>query len=611
MRSTNKQTMRITNSLLLGAAALIWASAPGLAQDGRAPAVPPMPGKPAANTLAAKPAPAPTRTAQADIPPPTTDNVAAPTTDAPPTTSDTAAPTTEPAPVASAPPAAAPAPVTRPAPAAVAAPAPTTTAPAVTNTAPSATPTTFTAAPSATPAAAAPATPAATAPDTPAFVPAIQEASNAPAGAATAEPQGDPDDTNSIVATVNDESISDYEVRQRVALYLATSGINQQLTPEQRKSIRAQILETLESEKLQLQEAVKKKITVSPTEVDKRINAMMSDNKFTIQQLRQTLTAAGASEEALRSQITASIAWMKAVQDQYGDRVNITPDMVDAEMRRHAEGANKPHYRVMEIFLPVDNPEQDGKVKKDAESILAQLRQGAPFAMVARQFSQHPSAATNGDMGWINDGQLAPELNSALAKLAVGEISEPVRSAGGYYILGLRERQEPMGTRIETAPSTTGPAGTLPLARFLFPVNPKSPKAELDNVMAVAHQLQQRFNGCTALEQVHKQMQGTVYNNLGDIRLADLSPQIQKAMENSGPGDAATPFFSDAGIELIVRCDKRPEIKTVYVMPTRQQVEDQLFQSQISALARRYLRDLRRASNIQVRDDSRPDALIR
>ena len=595
MRSTNKQTMRITNRLLLGAAALIWASAPGLAQDDSARA----------------PVAKPLRMAQADIPPPTTDDVAAPTADSAPITDDVAAPTTQPAPVASVPvvppraaaPAAA-APVSRPAPAAAAAPARSNTAPAVASTTPSAAPATAADTPSATP--------AATTPATPAFVPAIQEASTAPADAKAAEPQGDPDDSNSIVATVNDESISDYEVRQRVALYLATSGINQQLTPEQRKSIRAQILETLESEKLQLQEAVKKKITVSPTEVDKRINAMMSDNKFTIQQLRQTLTAAGASEEALRSQITASIAWMKAVQDQYGDRVNITPEMVDAEMRRHAEGANKPHYRVMEIFLPVDNPEQDGKVKKDAENILVQLRQGAPFAMVARQFSQHPSAATNGDMGWINDGQLAPELNSVLAKLAVGEISEPVRSAGGYYILGLRERQEPLGTKIETAKTgVTGPAGTLPLARFLFPVNPKSPKSELDNVMAVAVQLQQRFNGCATLEQVHKQMQGTVYNDLGNIRLGDLSPQIQKAMENSGPGDAAVPFISDAGIELIVRCDQRPQLKTAYVMPTRQQVEDQLFQSQISALARRYLRDLRRASNIQVRDDSRPDALIR
>jgi peptidyl-prolyl cis-trans isomerase SurA len=279
----------------------------------------------------------------------------------------------------------------------------------------------------------------------------VQEAKNNDAAVIDAGPDAG-NDTDSVIATVNDESISDFELRQRVALYLALNGINQQLTAEQKTRMRGQILDQLEAEKVQLQEAQKKKITVSPIEVDKRINGMMQDNHFTMEQLRENLTKAGASEEALRAQITASIAWQKAVQDEYGDRVNVTPDMVDAEMQRYAEGANKPHYHVMEIFLPVDNPELDPKVKKDAEEVQNQLHQGAPFRVVARQFSQHPSAATGGDMGWINEGQLAPELNTALSKLEVGAITDPIRSTGGYYVLALAERQEPLGTKIDTAP---------------------------------------------------------------------------------------------------------------------------------------------------------------
>jgi peptidyl-prolyl cis-trans isomerase SurA len=446
----------------------------------------------------------------------------------------------------------------------------------------------------------------------PADKPAVQEAKNNDAGVIDATADKLANDSNSIVATVNDESISDFELRQRMALYLALQGINQQLTPEQRARIRSQILEVVESEKVQLQEAVKKKITVSPVEVDKRLNGMMQDYHFTLPQLRQNLINAGASEEALRAQITASIAWQKAVQDEYGDRVNVTPEMVDAEMARYAEGANKPHYHVVEIFLPVDNPEQDAKVKKDALEVETQLHQGAPFPVVARQFSQHPTAATGGDMGWINDGQLAPELNAKLSTMEVGSISEPIRSTGGYYILGLRERQEPLGTKIAEAPTgITGPAGTLPLARLLFPVNPRAPKSQLEEIMKVATQIQQHYSGCAQLDELHNKMTGTVYMNLGDAKLADLSPQIQEAMKGSRSGDAAPPFLSEAGVELIGRCDKRIEVKTAYVMPTRQQVEDQLFQTQIAALARRYLRDLKRDANIQVRDDSKPDALIR
>ncbi|HEY2011798.1 MAG TPA: peptidylprolyl isomerase [Rhizomicrobium sp.] len=430
--------------------------------------------------------------------------------------------------------------------------------------------------------------------------------------ATTIDATADKTDSDSIVATVNDESVSDYELRQRVALYLALNGINQQLTPEQRTRIRGQILEVLESEKLQLQEAVKKKITVSPVEVDKRLNAMIEEYHFTIQQLRQNLVNAGASEDALRSQITASIAWQKAVQDEYGDEVNITPAMVNAELQRYAEGANKPHYHVMEIFLPVDNPEQNDKVKKDAEEVERQLHQGAPFPVVARQFSQHPTAATGGDMGWVNAGQLAPELDATLAKLAVGTISDPIRSTGGWYVIALRERQEPMGTKIAEVPTgPTGPAGTLPLARLLFPTGPRPPKDQLDQIMQVATQIQQHYAGCAQLDELHNKMSGTVYMDLGDAKLSDLAPQIQDAMKNTKPGDAAAPFLSEAGIELIGRCDKRIEVKTAYVMPTRQQVEDQLFQNQIATMARRYLRDLKRDANIQVRDNSKPDALIR
>jgi peptidyl-prolyl cis-trans isomerase SurA len=546
--------MRIATTLLLGAAVLVGVSAAGLAQDAgfkpAPPAVAPLKSdtRQAAIATAKAPAHAAAKPAAQDAPP-TTDNVAAPT-DA------SAAPTAE------------------------AAVADKPDAPRDTNGDP--------------------------------VKPEVQEAKNNNAAVIDATAEKLANDSNSIVATVNDESISDYELRQRTALYLALNGISQQLTPEQRTRIRGQILDVLEAEKVQLQEAVKKKITVSPVEVDKRLNGMMADYHFTIQQLRQNLLNAGASEEALRAQITASIAWQKTVQDEYGDQVNIKPEMVDAEMARYADGANKPHYRVMEIFLPVDNPEQDAKVKKDAQEVETQLHQGAPFPVVARQFSQHPTAATGGDMGWINDGQLAPELNTAIGKMDVGSISDPIRSTGGYYVLGLRERQEPLGTKIADAPTgATGPAGTLPLARLLFPAGAHIPKGQLDEIMKVAVQIQTHYAGCSQLDELHNKMQGTVYMNLGDAKLSDLSPQIQDAMKDSRPGEAAPPFQSEAGVELIGRCDKRIEVKTAYVMPTHQQIEDQLFQNQIAALARRYLRDLKRDSNIQVRDDSKPDALIR
>jgi len=213
-----------------------------------------------------------------------------------------------------------------------------------------------------TPAPAAPvqATPAAATPAAPAATPAPAAAkepappAKPPQKSAALEPKkkvyrpalipADPEnvDSDGIAATVNDISVSEFEVRQRMSLFLATAGI-QQPNEEERKRIRGQILEQLENEKLQLQEAIKKHITVAPAEVDNQINHMVTDNHLTIEQLREVLTNAGSSEQALRTQITAQIAWQKTVSQEYEDRINISPADVDAELSRYAEGADKPH----------------------------------------------------------------------------------------------------------------------------------------------------------------------------------------------------------------------------------------------------------------------------
>ncbi|HEX3756997.1 MAG TPA: peptidylprolyl isomerase [Rhizomicrobium sp.] len=419
--------------------------------------------------------------------------------------------------------------------------------------------------------------------------------------AATDASQVNPNDSDGIVATVNDTSISDYEVRQRMALFVATSGM--QPDAEAKKRIHDQILAQLEDEKIELAEALKKHITVSPAEIDKQINRLIGENRFTIEQLRTTLGNAGTSEAALRSQILAQIAWQKAVEDEYGDRPVVTPEQIDAEMARNAEGANKPHFLVGEIFLPVDNPEQDAKVLKDAQTIESQLSMGAPFPSLARQFSQSPSAAGGGDMGWVFAGQLSPELNAALSKMEPGSVSQPIRGIGGYYILTLRQRQEPLGTKIVQAPTgPTNPDGTLPLARLLLPMGGQPTKNEVDQVMKVAAEIRAHTTSCDQLDKFREKMPGAVYMNLGDTKLTDLSPEIQKVLAQTHPGDVATPFISEAGVEIIARCDKRVITETAYVLPTHQQVEQQLFEQQISALARRYLRDLKRDANIQVRD---------
>ena len=418
-----------------------------------------------------------------------------------------------------------------------------------------------------------------------------------PPGAAVLSNAGPAD---GVAAIVNDAIITEYDLRQRILLFVSTSGL--QPTPEIMAKLRGQVLTQLETEQLQIQEARKKGITVSPTDVDKSIERITADNHLTKDQLVDLLKKGGVDIATLRGQIAVQIAWQKAVEDEFQDRVNITQADIDAELARLQEGANKPHFLVSEIFLAVDNPEVDAKVLKDAQDIETQLQSGANFSTVARQFSQSPTAASGGDLGWVHQGQLPTEIDDALQHMQSGSVSPPIRSLGGYYIVGLRDRQEGLGTKLPD-PATQKPVGPLTVQRVLLPLGPNPPAQLKENAMKIAVQIHDHVNGCETLPRIQQQIHGMVVQDLAKlgVKITDLSPEIQAAIDKAGPGEATTPFFSSAGIEMMVRCDKRAPTVTAYTIPSRQQIEEQLFDDQITMLSRRYIRDLRRAANVETR----------
>jgi peptidyl-prolyl cis-trans isomerase SurA len=384
-------------------------------------------------------------------------------------------------------------------------------------------------------------------------------------------------------------------------LFVATSGVK--MTPERLKQIQAQVLTQLETERLEMLEATKNKISVSTSEVDRAINNILSDNHLSMEQLKSVFAKGDVDIATFRGQLAAQIAWSKAVDGQYGDEVHVQPQQVDAEMQRLSQGANKPHFRVSEIFEAVDNPEQDAQVLKNMQGLLEQIRAGAPFDAVARQFSQNPTAAAGGDVGTVQQGQLVPELDAVLQKMKPGDVSEPVKASGGYYLLLLRARYEPAGTKVPDSQQVEEHPTALTLERILLPIGPKPAAKLLEGATQAANVLRQHIIGCDSLQEIVSHLRGAVLFNLGKMDLSQVSAQMRDAVAKTHPGETTEPFQSPAGIELIVRCDAPAPHIEVWQAPKREEVENQLYEEQMSVYARRYLRDLRRVANIETPED--------
>ncbi len=251
-------------------------------------------------------------------------------------------------------------------------------------------------------------------------------------------------------------------------------------TPQARQRLAAQVLRLLIDERLQIQEAKHKNITATDAEIKKAIATIEQQNNMRPGQIDEVLKANGIERSAMVQQVTASIVWAKLVRQIAADTDPVSDAEVDETLKRLKQNENEPQSRVAEIFLAVDNPQQDADVLALANRLIDQMKQGARFSAVAQQFSQSATAAVGGDIGWIQPDELSPPLAKAVEPMRPGELSAPIRTPAGYYILLVLDRRNwPRGQRGRYAPAHRAsglPAA--PASQARKPAAPLSPKQQ-------------------------------------------------------------------------------------------------------------------------------------
>ena len=119
--------------------------------------------------------------------------------------------------------------------------------------------------------------------------------------------------------------------------------------------------------------------------------------------------------------------------------------------------------------------------------------------------------------------------------------------------------------------------------------------------MSLAANLKSQVRSCADLPNIAKQLAGSVYQRLGSMNPKDLNPELRDALAATVPGELVKPFFSPAGLELIMRCDGAPPKLGAFELPSRDQLQQQLFAQKMSLYAKSYLRDLRRDAVVETR----------
>jgi len=248
-------------------------------------------------------------------------------------------------------------------------------------------------------------------------------------------------------AVVNDDIISVLDLAMRVQLAVVAAGVED--TPEVRRRLTPQVLRSLIDERLQMQEAKRLDISVTDIQVAGALEQIAQQNNMTEGQFLTMLRNRGVIPTTLIDQIRAQIAWQAIIQRRLRPNVVITPEEVEEVASRLTARRGTVERRVAEIFLPIESTALEAEAKANADRLFEELRQGANFAGLARQFSQSGTASLGGDLGWVRDGEMEEELNSVLSQMGPGEVSVPIRTVSGYHILFLRDMRKNEGQDID------------------------------------------------------------------------------------------------------------------------------------------------------------------
>lgn len=390
-----------------------------------------------------------------------------------------------------------------------------------------------------------------------------------------------------IAAVVNDDVISVFDLVSRMRMVMLSSNIAD--TPEMRQRIAGKVLHSLIDEKLELQEAKKQNVTATDSEVNNGLQQIEKQNNMKSGQLNEYMKARGIDRGALVEQLTAGIVWAKLVRRQAAQTTEITDEEVDEALKRVKEHANEPQSRVAEIFLAVDNPAQDGEVRTLAERLTQQMRQGARFSAVAQQFSQSATAAVGGDIGWLRPDQMQPELGKAVSALRPGELSAPVRVAGGYYLLLVVDRR--------TGTSGSEQDTVFDIVQVVFSLPAKASEASRRAALSEAASIRTAAKDCPSLLKIGKE-RAPQLSSEGQLRSSAISPEMRTLVNRLSIGQVSEPIVQKNGVGVIMVCAKKSSGGGA---ASREDVTEVLLRQRLDTVARRYLRDLRRNAYVDVR----------
>lgn len=398
--------------------------------------------------------------------------------------------------------------------------------------------------------------------------------------------------TLNIAAVVNDDVISIYDLSQRIELVIAFSNLQRNQETQQR--IAPDVLRRLIVEKLHMQEAKRLEIEIPEANIQREINRIEQRANMPSGGMENFLTSRGIDPLTLKDQVESEASWVTVIQTLFRGLINISEQEVEDIIAQMRAESGQPEYRVSEIFLAY-NDQSRSEVETVALQIHSQLGAGASWPEMARNFSQSISAQKGGDLGWNLESDLGSILGPVAKQLSPGQISSPVATNDGVYIVLLQDQRTAKGLSAEP------PKVEVALQQLHLAVQPGAGAADIAAATNRARELSQGISECTGFESISKTSGSPISGFLGKFQISQLSPQFQQMVEPLQVNQISQPMRTADGVVVLMVCSRETEKGEDPLEKTRNEIRTRLLNERLGRLAKQHEEKLRRNAFIEIR----------
>lgn len=308
-----------------------------------------------------------------------------------------------------------------------------------------------------------------------------------------------------------------------------------------------QVLERLIVENLQLQIGERSGIRITDEELNQAIGTIAQRNGMNLEQFRAALARDGLSYDDAREQVRREMIISRVRQRRVAERIQVSEQEVKNFLASDMGKMQlSEEFRLANILIPTPERADSATIQaaaKQAEQVYLQLKQGADFAQLAIARSASESALEGGEMGWRKAAQLPPPFDRLLSSMSVGDVTEPVRTPGGFIILKLQEKRG----------GQTIVRDEVHVRHIL--IKPSEIRSEAAT-KALAEKLYERIQNGEDFAQLAKSYSedpGSALNG-GDLNWIDpnaLVPEFREEMANAQQGQVTRPFKTQYGWHVL------------------------------------------------------------